>query len=284
MKSRVGRPDRDAEDVGDPLERQVEVVVQDHHRAMVDGEPAEAALELVAIDDRAQVVVRDRARRLATAAGWVPSAVPSVPRRSRRAREAGTTRPRSGPDRGAAEGPARWRAAPAASRPRQDRDRAGSCAPRPGTDRQSGWQGPRRRLCRLAGLGPRDRYPYPFRQSTAVGSAVDHTVWAQPDTKLSILEAAKLRALRRIGRPGIHEREDAGERIPDRHTLVVFAVHVADRSLAVPMHDHEEVAFEPIRGVQVEGAPEVAPPGRGVRTRSELGRIPRLRGRSPPER
>ena len=59
MESRVGRPDRDAEDLGDPVERQVEVVVQHHHRAMVEGQAAEAALELVAIDDRAQAVVRD---------------------------------------------------------------------------------------------------------------------------------------------------------------------------------------------------------------------------------
>ena len=55
----MGRPGRDAEDLGDPVERQVEVVVQHHHRAMVDRQAAEAALELVAIDDRAQVVVRD---------------------------------------------------------------------------------------------------------------------------------------------------------------------------------------------------------------------------------
>ena len=34
--------------------------MQDHHRAMVDGKAAEAALELVAIDDRAQSVARDR--------------------------------------------------------------------------------------------------------------------------------------------------------------------------------------------------------------------------------
>ena len=37
-------------------ERQVEVVVQNHHRSMVDGEPPEAALELVAIDDQAQAI------------------------------------------------------------------------------------------------------------------------------------------------------------------------------------------------------------------------------------
>ena len=39
----MGRPDRDAEDVGDSVERQVEVVMEDDHRAVVDGQPAEAA-------------------------------------------------------------------------------------------------------------------------------------------------------------------------------------------------------------------------------------------------
>jgi hypothetical protein len=50
MKSRSGRPGRDAERVGDPVERPVEVVVQDHDRAMVDGESPEATLELVSIE------------------------------------------------------------------------------------------------------------------------------------------------------------------------------------------------------------------------------------------
>ena len=54
MQSGSNRPGGDAEDVGDLVERQVEVVVQHHHRTMVDGEAPEAALELVAIDDRAQ--------------------------------------------------------------------------------------------------------------------------------------------------------------------------------------------------------------------------------------
>ena len=42
--------------VGNLVERHVEVVVQHHHRAMIDGEPPEAALELVAIDDRARAI------------------------------------------------------------------------------------------------------------------------------------------------------------------------------------------------------------------------------------
>ena len=60
MKSGMGRPDRDAEDLGDPVERQIEVVVQHHHCAMIDGKVAEPSFELIAIDDRAQVVSSDR--------------------------------------------------------------------------------------------------------------------------------------------------------------------------------------------------------------------------------
>ena len=35
------RPDGDAEHFGDPVERQVEVVVEDHHCPVVDGKPAD---------------------------------------------------------------------------------------------------------------------------------------------------------------------------------------------------------------------------------------------------
>ena len=52
VESGSDRPGGDAERLGDLVERHVEVVVQDHDGPMVDGEPAEAALELVAIDDR----------------------------------------------------------------------------------------------------------------------------------------------------------------------------------------------------------------------------------------
>ncbi len=60
MKSRSGRPGRDAERVGDLFERPIEVVVQHHHRAVVDGEPPEAALELIAVGHRTGRVVRGR--------------------------------------------------------------------------------------------------------------------------------------------------------------------------------------------------------------------------------
>ena len=192
MKSRVGRPDRDADDLGDPVERQIEVVVQDHHRAMVDGQPAEAALELVAIDDRAQAIVRRSARPSAAAGGWAPSDALSDPRRSRRARGAGTTRRRSAPGRGAAEGPARWSAAPAASHPRQGRCRAGSCAPRQGTDRRSRWRRGRRPPCHRAGLGSRDRYPCLFRMTASASSDAYHTVWVDRGVEVVNLRWGRL--------------------------------------------------------------------------------------------
>ena len=66
------------------------------------------------------------ARRPGGGGGSAPSGGSGVPRRSRRARGAGTTRRQSGPGRGVAEGPARWSAAPAASHPRRGRCRAGS--------------------------------------------------------------------------------------------------------------------------------------------------------------
>ena len=47
MQSRAHRPERSADDVGDPVERQVQVVVQDHHRSVIEGEASEATVELV---------------------------------------------------------------------------------------------------------------------------------------------------------------------------------------------------------------------------------------------
>lgn len=60
MESGSGRSGRDTERVGHAFERPIKEVVQDHHRAMVDGEPSEAALELVPIDDAARPVGLDR--------------------------------------------------------------------------------------------------------------------------------------------------------------------------------------------------------------------------------
>src|SRR4029079_12368151 len=60
MKSGSDRSNRNAEGLGDLLERPVEVVVKHHERAMFKGKPAEAALELVAIDDLAQALLHRR--------------------------------------------------------------------------------------------------------------------------------------------------------------------------------------------------------------------------------
>ncbi len=60
MKSRSNRPGRDAECFGDLVERHVEVVVQDHHRTMVDGETPKASLELIAMSDQVEPIGRNR--------------------------------------------------------------------------------------------------------------------------------------------------------------------------------------------------------------------------------
>jgi hypothetical protein len=54
----VSGPDRDAEDLGDPVEGKVKVVMEDDYRPMVDRQAAEAALEFVAIDDGPEGVIR----------------------------------------------------------------------------------------------------------------------------------------------------------------------------------------------------------------------------------
>ena len=53
VEAGAGRADRDAEDVGDLGERQAGVVLEDEDRPLLRREPAEAALELVAVGDRA---------------------------------------------------------------------------------------------------------------------------------------------------------------------------------------------------------------------------------------
>ena len=51
MQSRSGRAGGDLEHLGDLHERQPEVVVQDEDGPLVDREPAEGPLELVAVGD-----------------------------------------------------------------------------------------------------------------------------------------------------------------------------------------------------------------------------------------
>ena len=60
MKTGSNRSGGNAEDLGDLEERQVEVVVEHHHCPMFDGKSPEPTLELVAIDDGAQALRRDR--------------------------------------------------------------------------------------------------------------------------------------------------------------------------------------------------------------------------------
>ena len=102
------------------------------------------------------------ARRKAGAAGSVPSGAPCDPRRSRRAPGVGTPRPRNGADPGAGEGHARWRATPAATRPRRDRGHGGFGAQQHAADRPPRRRGSRTPLRRRAVLESRDLYPLPL--------------------------------------------------------------------------------------------------------------------------
>ena len=152
--------------------------MEHHYRTVVDGKSPEAALELVAIDDRAQCRPTPSARWPAAVGRSAPSGASGVPRRSRRARGAGTTRRQSAPGRGAAEGPARWRAAPAASHPRRGRCRAGSCAPPRGVGRPRQRRGSRRPLRPRVAPVRSDRDPQSLPPVRRPVSPDVHTVWA----------------------------------------------------------------------------------------------------------
>ena len=80
--------------------------MQDDHRAMVDGEASEPALELIPIVDRVEPGRRRRLIGRQQTEGSPPNGASCEPRRSRRARGADTTRLQSGPGRAAAEDPA----------------------------------------------------------------------------------------------------------------------------------------------------------------------------------
>ena len=171
MKSRVGRADRDTDDLGDPFDAA--------GRGSDEGPPRSGvrvrAVESHARADRGRQPSRSHhpppRRQPAGGGDWVPSDVPCGPRRSRRARGADTTRLRSAPGRGASAGRARCSAVPAASRPRRGRGRAGSCAQPPGTDphtRRQGWRTP---PCHRAELASRVRCPFALPHDR-IGSAL----------------------------------------------------------------------------------------------------------------
>ena len=110
-------------------------MVQDHHRAMIDGQPAEATLELVAINDRAQsirapwLVSREETEVRRPLAGPATLGVAGTNEEAirpgieaRRVAKLGQVSPDG-------------RATPAALHPRRARCRAGSCAPPHGDGR-----------------------------------------------------------------------------------------------------------------------------------------------------
>ena len=74
----------DAEGVGDLVDRQVQVLVQHEHGAVVDRQPAEAALELVPIEDIIERVGNRRLSGRARLGGSVSRRGSGVPRRSMR--------------------------------------------------------------------------------------------------------------------------------------------------------------------------------------------------------
>ena len=107
MQARAHRPDRHAEDVGHLVERQIQVVVEDHHRSMVERKTSGRRVR-AGRDRRPRSGHRPPSvRQPAAASGSAPSGGISGPRHSRRARGADTTRPRSGPGHEAEGGPAR---------------------------------------------------------------------------------------------------------------------------------------------------------------------------------
>ena len=146
------------------------------------------------------------ARRPAGDGRSAPSGASGVPRRSRRARGAGTTRRQSAPGRGAAEGPARCSAAPAASHPRRGRCRAGSCAPPRGAGRRRRRRGSRRPPRHRVAPVRSDRHPRlpPYGRPTRSGI---HRVWAPSTTGDSLFAPAP-------ARPAL----DLADSVPDRFT------------------------------------------------------------------
>ena len=58
MEAGLGRPDRDAEHVGDPRERQVEVEMQDHDGAGLRLQSSEDPVQLIAVGDQGGAVER----------------------------------------------------------------------------------------------------------------------------------------------------------------------------------------------------------------------------------
>ena len=55
VQSGLGRPERDAKAVGDLGQRQPEVVVEHEDGALLEGEPPEGAVELVAVVDGQEI-------------------------------------------------------------------------------------------------------------------------------------------------------------------------------------------------------------------------------------
>ena len=133
MKSGVDRADRDLQDLGDPVERDVGVVMEDQHGPVIHRQAADRRLELVTVTtassppDADRLVSRQDPQVRRPRAGPTPLRVAGADEESVRpgvkARRVAELR-KVPPDRDQRL---------LASRPRRDRCRAGSCATRRGT-------------------------------------------------------------------------------------------------------------------------------------------------------
>ena len=162
---------RDPEDLGHAIDRQVDDVVEDDDRALVERQAPERPLQPVALVDEADGVGRDRldpGKRVD---------VRDPARRSLALGVAGTddepVQPGLEPRRvaEARAGPARCSAGPAGSRPRRASRRPGSTTPRRATGRPTPSRAVRRPRDRRPARGSPDSRPRPLRShASAAGS------------------------------------------------------------------------------------------------------------------
>ncbi len=152
----------------------------------------------------------------------------AVPRRSRRARGADTTRRRSAPGHGAAEDPARWRAAPAASRPRRGRGHAEFDARPREADRRRPRRGSRKPLRRHVVLESQDRYPcLSARAGCSLGPAHSHGMGVLVDGRTQSStrtqgRASRGRPLGRSRRPAVRSQTMLGQAVRSLSSCLVI--------------------------------------------------------------
>ena len=154
------------------------------------------------------------------------------PRRSRRARGAGTTRHRSEPGRAVAGGLARWPAAPAASRPRRDRCRAGSCAPPHGAGRRRQRRGSQRPPRRPAAPVARARCPCPPAYGRRYRVALQRVCAPSSARRLDLRRSVLARRYSAPGWPPLPARSSCARPVCARSRVSrAIRLHLADEYL-----------------------------------------------------